>query len=54
MSVARKEEMKRRNPYALAALSRKAYRQRDRKKEANKKACRGKKRQARVRARVGT
>lgn len=33
---------KKRNPYALAALSRKAGRHRDKKKEKNKKACRGK------------
>jgi hypothetical protein len=45
--------MKKRNPYALAALSRKAHRQKDRKKEANKKACRGKKRHARI-AHAGT
>jgi len=40
--------MKRRNPYALAALARKAAVYKDRKKEANKKACRVSKRQYRA------
>jgi len=34
--------LKKRNPFALIALLRKAGRHKDRKKERNKKACRGK------------
>jgi len=33
---------KKRNPFALAALSRKARKHKDKKKEKNKKKCRGK------------